>query len=219
MKAMILAAGHGKRLRPLTEAMPKPMIPIASEPLIVHQIRWLRHAGISEIVINLHHLGAQIENKLGRGADLGVHITYCHEEELLGTGGAIVKALPFLLPGPFMVLNGDIWTSYPFKQLVQSPPETTHLVLTPKPNHRESGDFYLEDNLVRRSEKNDLVFCGISVLTEEILGHAPDDIFSITQDLYFKRLSHDEITGEIYEGTWFDIGSHDQLKAVRRLYL
>ena len=219
MKAMILAAGHGKRLQPLTETMPKPMIPIASEPLIVHQIRWLRHAGISEIVINLHHLGAQIENKLGRGADLGVHITYCHEEELLGTGGAIVNALPFLLPGPFMVLNGDIWTNYPFKQLVQSPPVTTHLVLTPKPNHRESGDFCLEDNLVRRSEKNDLVFCGIGVLTEEILSHAPDNIFSITQDLYFKRLSHNEITGEIYEGTWFDIGSHDQLKAVRRLYL
>ena len=99
MKAMILAAGYGKRLRPLTDMMPIPMIAIASEPLIVHQIRWLRHAGISEIVINLHHLGEQIEDKLGHGTDLGVRITYCHEEELLATGGAIANALPYLLPG------------------------------------------------------------------------------------------------------------------------
>ena len=219
MKAMILAAGKGKRLRPLTETMPKPMIPIASEPLIVHQIRWLRHAGISEIVINLHHLGEQIEKKLGRGTDLGVRITYCHEEKLLDTGGAIVNALPYLLPGPFLVLNGDIWTNYPFKRLVQQTPDTTHLVLTPKPSHLESGDFYLEGNLVRRGDKNDLVFCGIGVLTENILRHAPDGIFSITKDIYFKRLSNAEITGEIYTGAWFDIGSPDQLKAVRRRYL
>ena len=219
MKAMILAAGYGKRLRPLTDMMPKPMIPIASEPLIVHQIRWLRHAGITEIVVNLHHLGDQIEKKLGHGTDLGVHITYCHEEELLDTGGAIANALPYLLPGPFLVLNGDIWTNYPFKQLVQRAADTTHLVLTPTPSHRESGDFCLEGNLVRRGDNNDLVFCGIGVLTEDILRDAPLGIFSITQDVYFKRLRYDEITGEVYVGTWFDIGSHDQLKAVRRLYL
>ncbi|MFP6796939.1 MAG: nucleotidyltransferase family protein [Pseudomonadales bacterium] len=219
MRAMILAAGRGERLRPLTQTMPKPMIPIASEPLIVHQIRWLRHAGIREIVINLHHLGEQIESKLGYGADLGVHITYCHEEVLLDTGGAIANALPFLLPGPFLVLNGDVWTNYPFKELVQRMPNTTHLVLTPTPGYRESGDFCLEGNFVRRGDENDLVFCGIGVLTEDTLRHAPEGIFSITKDVYFKRLRYDEITGELYFGTWFDIGTHNQLKAVRRLYL
>ena len=221
MKAMILAAGRGERLHPLTETMPKPMIPISSEPIIAHQIRWLHRAGITEIVINLHHLGEQIERYLGNGGDLGVRITYCHEDELLDTGGGIVNALPHLGPDPFIVLNGDIWTNYPFKQLLGLTPHTSHLVLIPKPDYRELGDFYLEGDFVRRGDDadNDLVFCGIAVLTEATFEHAPTGVFSIARDVYLERLHHNEITGEIFTGTWFDMGTHQQLKALRRFCL
>ena len=150
MKAMILAAGRGERLRPLTDRMPKPMIPIASEPLITHQIRWLQRAGVTEVVINLHHLGEQIQSHLGSGRDLGVSIRYSLEEELLDTGGGIVKALPLLGEAPFLLLNGDIWSNFRFVSLVDAMPETGHVVLTPTPAHRKVSDFGLDGTRVWR---------------------------------------------------------------------
>lgn len=219
MKAMILAAGRGERLEPLTERMPKPMIPIGSEPLIVHQIRWLRRSGIKEIVVNLHHLGEQIENHVGRGRDLGVDVQYSHEATLLDTGGGIVAALPMLGDAPFLVLNGDVWTNYPFKQLATTAPAAGHLVLTRKPPHRVNADFALVDGRVRRNgdDTDDLVFCGIAVLNPSIFAYAPSGAFNVAHDLYFDAANAGRLTGERFEGAWFDIGTHDQLKAVRRL--
>ena len=104
----------------------------------MHQIRWLRRAGITDIVVNLHHLGAQIEERVGRGRDLGVNVRYSREETLLDTGGGVKAALPLLGPGAFLVLNGDIWTNYPFSRLAPCVPSAGHLVLTPKPDHREA---------------------------------------------------------------------------------
>ena len=145
---MILAAGRGERLKPLTERIPKPMIPIGSEPLIVHQLRWLHRAGIRDVVINVHHLGEQIERGLGTGADQGVRIGYSREEDLLDTGGGVKKALPLLGPEPFIVLNGDIWTNFPFRRLGDVSPQQAYLVLTPTPPHLSRADFRLEGDLV-----------------------------------------------------------------------
>ena len=221
MKAMILAAGRGERLKPLTERIPKPMIPIGSEPLIVHQLRWLHRAGIRDVVINVHHLGEQVERGLGGGADQGVRIRYSREEHLLNTGGGVKKALPLLEPGPFLVLNGDIWTNYPFRQLVDKRPQQAHLVLTPKPQHLVHGDFRLEGALVRREAPrvlNDLTFCGFGVLSAALFENSPDGAFSLA-DLYFRAAAAGELRGERFEGAWIDIGTPEQLKRVRRLTL
>ncbi|MCY3820500.1 MAG: nucleotidyltransferase family protein [Gammaproteobacteria bacterium] len=219
MNAMILAAGRGERLRPLTDRIPKPLLPIAGEALIVHQLRWLHRAGITEIVVNLHHLGAQIERRVGNGRDLGVNVRYSREEALLDTGGGVRAALPMLGPAPFLVLNGDIWTNYPFDRLVDLVPAAGHLVLTPKPAHRETADFALADGRVRRNgdDGDDLVFTGIAVINSALFDAAPEGPFNIAHALYFEAAKAGRLTGERFHGTWFDIGSPAQLKAVRRL--
>ena len=221
MKAMILAAGQGKRLLPLTETMPKPLIPISSEPIIVHQIRWLHRAGVKEIVINLHHLGDKIVDRLGHGGDLGVRIQYSHEDVLLDTGGGVKNALPLLGGDPFVLLNGDIWTNFPFRKLIAIRPKTAHLILVDKPDNRSQGDFYLEGDLIKRgdNEENDLVFSGIAVISGNAFADTSQKAFSIAKNIYFPSSKKNELTGEMFHGTWFDIGTHQQLKAVRRIYL
>lgn len=220
MRAMILAAGRGERLRPLTERIPKPLIPVGGEPLIVHQIRWLHRAGIRDVVVNLHHLGDAIENALGTGSDLGVRIHYSREPDLLETGGGIKKALPDLLPGPFMVLNGDIWTNYAFANLLDIEAPKAHLVLTPTPSQKEHADFHVEPSRrgmrVRRGLGNDLTYCGIALLDESLFANTPNGAFSLTEPL-FKAVAEDEVTGEVFRGTWIDIGTHEELKRARRL--
>ena len=216
---MILAAGRGERLRPLTERMPKPMIPIAGEPLIVHQLRWLRRAGIEEVVVNLHHLGEQIATHVGSGRDLGLRVRYSREETLLGTGGGVRRALPLLGQDPFLVLNGDVWTNFPFRGLLGTAPAGAHLVLTPCPAHRTHADFALVDGRVRRhgGEGDDLVYCGIAVLDPGIFDGTPDGPFDLAREIYLGAAQAGRLTGELFEGRWFDIGSPDQLRAVRRL--
>ena len=220
MRAMILAAGRGERLRPLTERIPKPLLPVGGEPLIVHQLRWLHRAGIREVVINLHHLGDAIERALGTGTDLGVRIHYSRESELLDTGGGIKRALPQLGPGPFVVLNGDIWTNYAFRHLTDVRPDKAHLVLTPTPAHRDHADFSLDTTagaaLVRRGNDNNLTYCGIAVVAASLFDHTPDGPFSLTAPL-FKAVAAGEVTGEIFNGTWIDIGTPGELKRARRL--
>ena len=215
---MILAAGRGERLRPLTERIPKPLIPIASEPLIAHQLRWLHRAGIRDVVINLHHLGTEIERVLGRGGDFGVRIRYSVEEELLDTGGGIKKALGHLGDEPFVLLNGDIWTSFRFARLKTLRPRAAHLVLTPKPPEKRHADFHLEDGRVRRGGADDLTYCGIAVINPAVFADAPDGAFPLTR-LLFKAAADGVLEGEVFHGSWIDIGTPDQLKRVRLLTL
>ncbi len=215
---MILAAGRGERLNPLTERIPKPLIPIASEPLIAHQLRWLHRAGITEIVVNVHHLGEQIERSLGSGADFGVRIRYSREPQLLDTGGGVKNALAHLGPEPFAVLNGDIWTSYPFRNLLAAAPEQAHLVLTPTPPHKPSADFRLQAGRVLRGDGDDLTYCGIAVLTPALFADSPQGPFSL-RELFFRAAAEGRLAGEIFDGTWIDIGTPEELKRVRRLTL
>ena len=218
---MILAAGRGTRLAPLTEKLPKPMIPISSEPLIVHQLRWLRRAGIVDVVVNLHHLGEQIRSHLGTGRQFGVNITYSDEEELLETGGGIVKALPFLGFDEFVLLNGDVWTGYRFQRTVRDPNATMHLILVPKPKQREAGDVALEGTTVRRHAdraSNPWVYSGIAFIDPKIFEGEQVRPFSL-REILFREIAAGRVSGEVFEGIWFDIGTHEQLRRVRRLML
>jgi MurNAc alpha-1-phosphate uridylyltransferase len=214
---MILAAGRGERLRPLTDHTPKPLVAIAGQPLIAHQLRWLAAAGIHDIVINLHHLGDVIADALGDGAQLGVRIHYSREVTLLETGGGIVQALPWLATGPFVILNGDVWTDFPFARLPTSlATDLAHLVLTPTPVNRTDGDFGFDTGRVQRGAERPYVYCGISVLSPRLFAGAPAGPFSL-RDLLFKAIAADRVSGEVWAGRWIDIGTPDQLEAVRRL--
>ena len=215
---MILAAGRGERLRPLTDRIPKPLLPIAGEALIVHQLRWLHRAGITEVVINLHHLGAQIEERVGNGRDLASTSATAGRNAAghrrRRTGRTTAARL-----GSVLLLNGDIWTNYPFNRLVDLAPAAGHLVLTPKPPHRETADFALVDGRVRRNgnDSDNLVFTGIAVVNPMLFDAAPEGPFNIAHALYFAAAAAGRLTGEEFHGTWFDIGSPAQLKAVRRM--
>lgn len=214
---MILAAGRGERLRPLTDHTPKPLLPIAGAPLIVHQVRWLAAAGIRDIVINLHHLGDAISAALGDGAAFGARIAYSRETTLLETGGGIVKALPLLGNEPFVILNGDTWTDYPFAQLLRPlGNDLAHLILTRTPPNRPVGDFGLEGDRVTRKEDRSFVYCGISLLSTALFDAAPTGPFSL-RDLLFDAITKDRVGGELWSGRWIDIGTPDQLEAVRRI--
>lgn len=230
-KAMILAAGRGQRLAPLTDHTPKPMVRIAGEPLIFHQLAWLRRAGVAEVVINLHHLGEQIEAAVGDGRNFGLRVRYSREEELLETGGGIRKALPLLRPGPFLLLNGDIWTNYSFRKLLAARPARAHLVLTPKPPHKPAADFHFAGEVAgggkgvgrveRHPDRDDLTYCGFAMLaealfTEAAAAHSEAAPFSL-RDLLFDAARQGTLTGERFNGAWIDIGTPQQLRRARRL--
>lgn len=215
MKAMILAAGLGRRLAPLTNHTPKPLLPIAGEPLLVRQIRQLNRAGYNDIVINLHHLGEQITTTLGDGSALGVNIRYSHEDILLDTGGGIVKALPMLGDAPFVVLNGDILTDFDFTHLPTAftPNTLGHLVVTGKPANRDHGDFNVSDQRITQ-RGDDWVYCGIAALDPRLFVNAPKGAFSL-RDIYFSALAKSQLSAQIHAGHWTDIGDLDEYAAVR----
>jgi N-acetyl-alpha-D-muramate 1-phosphate uridylyltransferase len=212
---MILAAGRGERLRPLTDHTPKPLIPIAGVPLIVHQLRALERAGIRDVVVNLHHLGESIATTLGNGADFGVRITYSREQTLLETGGGIVRALPLLGGAPFVILAGDIWTNYPYAQLFRSlGNDLGHLVLVPTPPHRD-GDFGLDGDRVTREGERPYTYAGISLISPEMFDGASDGPFPL-RDLLFAAVRAGRLGGELWNGPWTDIGTPAQLEALQK---
>ncbi len=214
MKAMILAAGRGERLRPLTDRLPKVLAPLAGEPLLGHQLRWLSAAGIREVVINLHHLGEQIVHFAGDGSAYGVTIAYSREPELLETGGGIVNAMPLLGAEPFIVLNGDIYTDFPFAALPARPPAgaSAHLVVTPRPDFRDTGDFEVSGSRVT-ARGDTYVYCGIAVIDPRAMeGHRAEP-FSL-RELMFEWLERRCLTAQIWNGYWSDIGTTSQLERV-----
>ena len=215
MKAMILAAGRGKRLRPITDHTPKPMINVRGKPLLEHQIGWLSAAGIQSLVINLHHLGEQIEAYFGDGRGHGVEISYSHESELLDTGGGIVKALPLLGSEPFLIVNGDIYTDFPFDQLSALPAwANIHLVVTPKPEFRQTGDFEFNGTRITARGKG-YVYCGICILRPTLFETDRAEPFSLREH-FFKAISSRTISAQNWPGYWIDIGNQAQLNAVNQ---
>ncbi|KFE54846.1 N-acetylmuramate alpha-1-phosphate uridylyltransferase MurU [Pseudomonas syringae] len=218
MKAMILAAGKGERMRPLTLHTPKPLVRAGGVPLIEYHVRALQEAGFHEVVINHAWLGQQIEDYLGDGERFGLRIEYSPEGEPLETGGGIFRALPLLGDQPFMVVNGDIWTDYNFRALRMPLAALAHLVLIKNPAHHPDGDFSLIDGQVRdsRDAGTRLTYSGIAVLHPKLFAGCRDGAFKLAP-LLRAAMDQGQVTGEHFTGRWVDVGTHERLAEVERL--
>ena len=218
MKAMILAAGKGERLRPLTLHTPKPLVRAAGTPLIEFHVRALAAAGFTELVINHAWLGQQIEDYLGDGSHFGVSIVYSAEGEPLETGGGICKALPLLGAAPFVVVNGDIWTDYDFAALRRPLAGLAHLVLVDNPAHHQGGDFRLEAGRVSDAVggADALTYSGISVLHPHLFVGCPPGAFKLAP-LLRAAMADGQVSGEHFSGRWVDVGTLERLAEVERL--
>lgn len=218
MRAMILAAGRGQRLRPLTDGCPKPLIKINGKALIVYHIEALKAAGVQDIVINVCHLGEQIMQTLGDGSKFGVNLHYSVEALPLETGGGIVNALPLLGTEPFILVNGDIFTDYDFKKLFKVPKGLAHLVLVENPKHKPNGDFSVDgDNVIMRAEDHTTyTYTGMAVLKPELFENCQSKVLPLPPLLY-QAILNDALTGEVHKGFWTDVGSLDRLKELERL--
>ena len=209
MKAMILAAGRGERMRPLTDSTPKPLLKVGQHRLIEHHILNLKATGFTELVINTAWLTDKIHQTLGDGSRYGVNIEYSDEKEALETGGGIKKALN-LLGDEFLVVNGDVWCDYDYSRLTTIPENKfAHLVLVNNPEHNPSGDFSIKDNLLSNDSNNQYTFSGIGLYKAD---------FFIQEAARFplgpmlrEAADENKISAEYYAGTWFDIGTPERL--------
>ncbi len=225
MKAMILAAGRGERLRPLTDTTPKPMLPVNGKPLLEHHINRLAAAGITEIVINTCWLGEQIEAYFhDNGRRLGVTINWSREDEALETGGGITRAHPLLGDQPFLLVNGDVWSDFPLAQLCQT---TLHanldavLVLVNNPQHHPQGDFSVDGNLVSYSEGQRYTFSGISLFRPALFAahqKGSAECFPL-RDVLRPAILSGRVAASVYTGSWCDVGTverYQQLQTIVR---
>jgi MurNAc alpha-1-phosphate uridylyltransferase len=218
MKAMILAAGKGERMRPLTLTTPKPLVLAGGVPLIEYHLRALAACGFTEIVINHAWLGQQIEDYLGDGSRYGVSIQYSPEGEPLETGGGIFRALPLLGDNAFLVVNGDIWTDYDFSVLHQPITGLAHLVLADNPAHHPTGDFSLVDGKVHDGQPDtpNLTYSGIAVLHPHLFEGCAAGAFKLAP-LLRTAMAQGQVTGEHLNGHWVDVGTHERLAEVETL--
>jgi len=214
VKAMILAAGRGERMRPLTLDRPKPLLEVGGSPLIVHHLRALKAAGFVDVVVNLSWLGEQIRGALGDGGRYGVRLHYSDEgPEPLETGGGIFRALPLLGAGPFLVVNGDVWTDLdpsPLRERL-APGDLAHLVLVPNPPHNPAGDFSLEGGRIVASEAERWTFSGIGVYRAALFEGCRDGAFKLAP-LLRAALCAGRVSGELHTGGWIDIGTPERLR-------
>jgi MurNAc alpha-1-phosphate uridylyltransferase len=212
---MILAAGRGERMRPLTDATPKPLLEVDGKTLIEYHIEALRRAGVETLVVNHAHLGGRIEAALGDGARYGVRILYSPEPDgALDTGGGIHNALPLLGDAPFIVVNGDVWTDYPFARLTE-PAGLAHLVLVDNPPHHAAGDFGLRGREVVDDGDSALTFSGIGVYRPALFAALAPGRFPLAP-LLRRAMRDGAVTGEHYRGMWMDIGTPERLEEIRR---
>lgn len=211
-KVMILAAGRGERMRPLSDTVPKPLLAAGGKPLIVHLIESLARSGLREIVVNHSHLGEQVVDYLGAGDRYGVRLTYSHEEGGgLETGGGIFKALPSIDTDPFVVVNGDIWTDYPFDRLPLRLDGLAHLVLVDNPPQHPQGDFFLQGGKVSVEGTPRLTFSGIGVYARALFAECRPGKFPLAP-LLRAAIAQGSVSGEHYTGRWRDVGTPERLK-------
>jgi MurNAc alpha-1-phosphate uridylyltransferase len=220
MKAMLLAAGYGNRLRPLTDHTPKPLVSIGGKPLIVHHLEKLAKAGFRDVVINLGHLGAKIPEALGDGSSWGLSIAYSDEgPEPLETGGGLTKALPLLGDEPFAVVNGDVWCDLDFSTIPKTLPQgdLATLYLVPKPDWRERGDFSISQSRVVETDSPEFLYAGIAIYHPNILEGAKVEKFSIVPRLK-DAISRNLIGGILFDGEWDDVGTPERLSGLQALH-
>ena len=234
MKAMVFAAGEGKRLRPVTDKIPKALVPVAGRPMIEYPLLLLRYHGIRHAVINLHHFGEQIEAHLGNGDRLGLRITYSKEQELLDTGGGLLKAKPFLQDDTFIVINTDVLIDLPLAELIdfhRAKKAVATLALRPDELADQYGSIDIDtegriDRFLRTKRssapvgpRTKLMFTGVQILDPKIFKYMPSDVgsakFSTTKDTYPKMLLAGEaLYGFRFDGFWQDVGTTDRIKQV-----
>ena len=211
--AMILAAGRGERMRPLTDHTPKPLLAVHDKPLIVWHIERLKKAGISQLVINHAHLGEQIEHALGDGSSLGVSITYSPEDTALETGGGIARALPLLGERPFLVVNGDVWTDIDYSALSLDEDDLAHLVLVSNPSHNPKGDFTLNNGRVAAEGEDKLTFSGIGLYQSHLFAGQSEERFPLAP-LLQNAMSLNKVSGHHHQGIWTDVGTPERLAEI-----
>ena len=211
MKAMVLAAGRGERMRPITDTVPKPLVRVGGRPLIAWHLAALARAGVREVVINLSWLGEQLRTALGAGADFGLRITYSEEGPVpLETGGGIFRALPLLGPEPFLVLSGDIWTDIDLGGVQLEPEAQAHLVLIPNPPHHPRGDFGLEGNVVVQRDSERLTYANVGIYRPEFFAGCAAGRFPLLEPLNRAIAAH-LVRGEVHRGAWSDVGTPERL--------
>lgn len=216
---MILAAGRGERMRPLTDTTPKPLLRIGGQTLIERHIHALARSGITELVINHAYLGEQIVQALGDGDAYGVHIRYSPETGgSLETGGGIMNALPLLGEEPFLTVNGDIWTDFPYDSLPPQIDGLAHLVMVDNPDNHPQGDFSLSQGRLSQQGPAMLTFSGIGVYRPELFTGCSPGAFPLGP-LLRTAMDAGQVSGEHYQGSWFDVGTPERLDAVNRVII
>jgi MurNAc alpha-1-phosphate uridylyltransferase len=214
MHAMILAAGKGERMRPLTDQMPKPLLPAGGKPLIEYHIGMLAEAGIRDVVINVSWHAGRLREHLGNGERFGVSIRYSEEQpDPLETGGGICRALPLLGNTPFWVINGDIATDYRCRIRGLGPGDLAHLVLVDNPGHNARGDFVLQDGRVADAGSPRLTFAGISLLSPALFAESVPGRFPLAP-LLRSAMARAQVSGEHHAGRWSDVGTPARLAAL-----
>jgi len=211
MKAMILAAGRGERLRPLTDETPKPLLKVAGKSLIEYHLQNLAGAGFKDIIINTAWLAEKIHQQLGNGEHYGVSISYSDEGKALETAGGIINALPLLGNEPFLVVNGDIWCDFNFSSLPELKPEMqSHLILVNNPEHNPDGDFSLHNGLIKNTGESMYTFSGIGLYRPEFFAGQPTGPLPLAP-IIRNKCHHDLVSGELFSGRWTDVGSVERL--------
>jgi len=216
VKAMLLAAGRGERLRPLTDTTPKPLLQAGHRRLIEHHLVHLADAGFTQVIINTAWLGDQIQRLLGDGSQYRLQIQYSHEgRSALETGGGIFHALPLLGEAPFLVINADIWSDYPLIRLKDRAMDSlAHLVMVQNPEHHPEGDFGIEANSLSLDSQPRYTYSGIGIYTPQFFQGCQAGAFPLAPMLR-EYIHQQRISGEIYSGEWMDIGTIQRLEALR----
>jgi len=211
---MVLAAGRGERLRPLTDTLPKPLVVVGGRPLISWHLAALARAGVREVVVNLSWLGEQLRAALGDGREFGVAIRYSEEGPVpLETGGGILRALPLLGPEPFLVVSGDVWTDIDFARVTLEPDALAHLVLIPNPPHHPRGDFGLEGELVVNAAHERFTYANVGLYRPEFFAGCTAVRFPLLEPLN-RAIAARRVRGELHRGQWCDVGTPERLAAL-----
>ena len=217
MYAMILAAGKGERMRPLSQDTPKPLLQAGGKPLLQYHIEALAAAAITRIVINTGRLGKKIETCFGSGDRFGVELCYSHEgDEPLGTGGGIQRALPWLGQLPFILVNGDVWTDFDYARLPARIPSMAHLIMVNNPGHNPDGDFALFEGKIDLQKGFLLTYSGIGLYKPELFVAAEGQLFSLVP-LLKQAIHQGKVSGQHYNGQWFDMGTPERLDELNQL--
>jgi len=213
--AMLLAAGRGERMRPLTDALPKPLLPVRGKPLIVYHLEKLARLGVQTAVINLAWLGSQLRAALGDGARWGLRIHYSDEgTQALDVGGGIFRALPWLGSEPFLVVSSDIYTAFDFAELEIGPQALAQLLLVPNPEHHRRGDFALIDGRVAPAGEHTLTYGGIGLFRAQLFEGCRPGRFALLP-LLERAMSAERLHGQLYAGPWTNVGTAGQLDALQ----